>query len=447
MKFMLTILFPAIVELLLSQLFAVVDTVMLGQMENSSIALASVGIANSPIGVLMQLFNGFGIGVTAVVAWAIGREDWDDAKRLTRQSLVLMGIIGFFILGIGLWLKDPILTFAGVQPDTYAHADCYYTTVMAGMPFLSATWCISAILRGVGLTKLPMYYNLFANGINVVLNYLLIYGKFGLPELGVEGAAIATTISRIVGCLCSVCVLFLKRSPVRINFRESFMPQFSVIKRVVSIGIPSSADSFIISIGLLLFSRTLASTYDTNVYAAHVAMSNINSIGWILPNAMGVAATTLVGQMMGAKRPDKARAFGNRSLSFSLLSIVVASVIFFLFRMPIAQVFSSDADVCQLISDTSWVLILSWVALSFALPLTAALRGAQDVMFPMLASVAGMICLRILPMHLVLVKWEMGLPGAWMLITLDFAARALVVGIRYLTGAWMKKTEKAPNPS
>ena len=210
---------PALVELLLSQFFGMVDTIMLGRLPDSALVLTAVGITASPINLVVCVVTAFCIGTTATVAVFTGAGKSDRARSASRQSLLLLSAAGIILTVVCIAFAEPIIRFAGAEGETLAPSVSYYRLIAAGFFFQSVTISITASLRGVGITKLPMLYNLTAAGINVGLNYILIYGQLGCPAMGVEGAALATTLSKIISFLAAVFIMFFVKTPVSVQFQ------------------------------------------------------------------------------------------------------------------------------------------------------------------------------------------------------------------------------------
>lgn len=191
----LSITLPALFELVLSQLFTMVDTIMLGRSEVSAVAIAAVGLTNNPMNLVRSILIALNVGTTAGVAWAIGAGDRKSAAQISRNALMMNALVGTTAAAIVHTFAGPIVTFMGAGADTFEYAKNYLQIISLGMIPLSMTFAITAGLRGVGQTRLPMTYNLIANMLNVVGNYVLIYGKFGMPKMGVSGAALSTALS------------------------------------------------------------------------------------------------------------------------------------------------------------------------------------------------------------------------------------------------------------
>jgi len=195
-RFFLSIMLPALVELLLSQVFGMIDTIMLGRLPDSAGVLAAVGITTSPINLVVCVVTAFCIGTTATIAIATGAGKHEEARSTARQSLMLLGLIGVVLKVFCMAFAGPIIRFAGAKDEIFAGAVTYYRLIAAGFFFQSVTISITAALRGVGITRIPLLYNLSSAALNVVLNYIMIYGKLGLPPMGIAGAALATTVSK-----------------------------------------------------------------------------------------------------------------------------------------------------------------------------------------------------------------------------------------------------------
>ena len=200
----LTIALPSLFELVLSHLFAMVDTIMLGRSAISAVAIAAVGLTNNPMNLTRSILISLNIGTTAGVAWAIGAKENKSAMHISRNAVMLNSLVGMLASLIVFTFAGDIVTFMGAGPDTFDYARMYLRIIALGLLPQSITFAITASLRGVGQTRLPMTYNLIANMLNVIGNYVLIYGKLGFPAMGVAGAALSTMLSQLIGCFMAL---------------------------------------------------------------------------------------------------------------------------------------------------------------------------------------------------------------------------------------------------
>ena len=438
MKRVMVIMLPAMVELLMTQLFHMVDTIMLGHSSISTVAIAAVGLTNTPFNMCNGVMNALNVGTTAAVAWAIGAKKTEDAKAITRTALSLNFIVGVIVTCI-LYLGAPtIITFMKAEPDAYEYAVEYLQIIALGVLPLVLTYGITGSMRGVGKTKLPMLYNLFANLLNVIGNYLLIYGKFGFPEMGVAGAAISTTFSRWVAFVLAVGVLYFGKHPIRQSFTLDFIPRKEWLKRITRVGSTAAAEQMIMQIGFMMFALTV-SGLGTSTFAAHQIALNVNGLTWMPAQAFGVAATAIVGQCLGAGDKRRAEDFIKVIHRMSLGVAALIAVTFLLTSQYIAALYTTDASTAAQAAIALKLIAVGLPGICTQIPIAAALRGAGDARFPLIASGLGIWIFRVAVAPLFVYTFGWGLTGAWLSIALDQTTRASVVYARFRTGKWMHK--------
>lgn len=230
------ITWPAFLELVMSTLFGMVDMVMLGRL--SPVAIAAAGLTNQPFMLLMAVFAAVNVGGTALVSWCVGAKNMDHARSVTGQLISVNFLIGLVVTVIGYFSAGLVVTFMGAQPDTKPLAIEYFQIVAFGLLFQAVTMAVTAALRGAGETKLPMVYNLGSNLLNIFGNYVLIFGKWGFPQMGVSGAALSTTIARGLACLAALTIVFFTRHTVlRIKPKNCLRFNREDIAKVFRIGL------------------------------------------------------------------------------------------------------------------------------------------------------------------------------------------------------------------
>ncbi|MGE5528189.1 MAG: MATE family efflux transporter [Patescibacteria group bacterium] len=428
------ITWPAFVELVMSTLFGMVDMIMVGRL--SPAAIASVGLTGQPFMLLLAIFAAVNVGTTTLVAWNIGGSHLRKARSITRQVLVVNAILGTAIGLLGVLAARPVVLFMGAGPDTVKDATAYFQIVAAGLLFQAVTMGITASLRGAGETTAPMLYNVGSNLLNVFGNYVLIYGKFGFPRWGVAGAAASTTLARFVACLAGLYILFRSRQTIlALRFKGDYRPDWPTVKKVFSIGLPAALEQFVLQSGLMLFARTVSGLGTLN-FAAHQIGLNISGISFAPSMAFGVAATTLVGQSLGAHDAEKARRYARAIHKMAMGTACFTGAIFILFSHPLARLYTSDLAAAALAGVILKILALAQPGQSTQLTLAGALRGAGDTMYPLYASVIGIWGFRVAAAYAFVNIFHWGLNGAWIALVLDQYTRATVVYLRFRSGAW-----------
>ena len=430
----ISITWPAFVELVMSTLFGMVDMIMVGRL--SSAAITAVGITNQPFMLLLAIFSAVNIGTSTLVAWNIGAGNKEKANLITRQIVVVNAILGIIMSFIGVFFSHQIVVFMGAEADTIRDATIYFQIVSAGLVFQAITMGITAALRGAGETKIPMFYNIGSNLLNVLGNYILIYGKLGMPKLGVSGAALSTTISRCVACFIGLGVIyFSNQSVISIERKDRFRFDLDIIRKVFSIGLPSALEQFVLQSGLMLFARTVSSL-GTVKFAAHQIGLNICGLTFSPSMAFGVAATTLVGQSLGANDEEKANKYADMIHHMAILVACIMGGVFILFSYQLASLYTKDDTVATAASVILKIMALAQPGQSTQLSLAGVLRGAGDTIYPLYASIFGIWIFRVFIAYVFVSIFHWGLIGAWVALLFDQYTRAAIVYFRYRSGKW-----------
>lgn len=425
---------PSLAELLLGHLFGMVDMVMVGNVSTAS--LAAVGLCNQPMMLALAVFQALNVGSTALVARFIGTNDNDSAGAVVKQTLVITVLMGFLVSVLGYIFADRIIGFMGAEPEVLPLATRYLKIIALGGIFITTSMGIGAALRGAGDTVTPMRYNMFSNLINVVLNYILIYGKLGFPTMGVVGAATATTISRSVAMIMAISAIYHPNSILSLSERKGFFLDFDIIKRILKIGVPSGIEQFVFRTGQIEFARTVAGL-GTTVFAAHQVAINVFGLSFSPSMAFGIAATTLVGQSLGAERPDMAEKYGMETRRMGMIVAVTIASTFFFFGRKIAGIYTNDPEVISLAAGCLKIIALMQPMQSTQFILAGALRGAGDTRGPLISSFIAVWGIRVI-LAKIFINLGFGLTGAWMAQACDQVFRSVFMYFRYNSGKWKK---------
>lgn len=425
---------PALAELVMSTLFGMINMIMVGQI--SPAAIAAVGLTNQPFMLLIAIFAAVNTGTTTLVAWNIGAKNVENARSVTRQVIIVNLILGTLMSVLGIFSARAIVTFMGAEPDILELSTLYFQIIAAGLVFQAVTMGITAALRGAGETTLPMLYNIASNLINVMGNFLLIYGYLGFPKLGVTGSAISTSFSKLLACLAGLYVLYLsRRSCLNLKVKERFRFDLSCIKKVFEIGFPAALEQFVLQGGLILFAR-IVSSLGTEGFAAHQIGINISGLSFAPSMAFGVAATALVGQSLGANNAEKASRYISSIQRMAVSTACCIALIFILFSYPIARLYTNDAGVASMAGMVLKILALAQPGQSTQLSVAGALRGAGDTLYPLYASVFGIWIFRVAVAFIFVSVFHWGLAGAWVALVLDQYTRSAIVFLRFRSGKW-----------
>lgn len=422
---------PVIGEQLLQTLVGVVDMALVGRLGPA--AVAGVGTANQLLQVAISAMGAVSVGTTVLVARATGARTPQRAGHVTVQSLLSGVLISVLLVFAGTAFARPLILLLGPEPAVVVRGTEYLRIVSLAFPALVAMLVAGGALRGTGDTRTPLTASALMNLVNLVLAYCLIFGKLGLPALGVSGSALAAGIARGCGAVFLLVLLF---QPGRILVtRSQWLPDLNVIRRVLWIGIPTAIEQTMLSAGFLLYGAMVI-TLGTTVYATQRITFQAINLAFMPAFGYATAATTLVGQSLGARRPEAAAAATRSALRQALFWMTVAGIAFAVLARPLMYLFSDDPEVIALGAVAIPVLVLAQPFWAIGQVYAGSLRGAGDARFPMVATSAGMWLIRLPTAYLCGIVFGWGLPGVYLSSTFDAAFRAALNYLRYRGGRW-----------
>ena len=433
------IAWPSFVELLLTQLASMVDLMMVGSMggeahpEIGAQALSAVGLTTQPKFLLMGAFVAMNTGVTALVARYKGQNDKEKANLVVRQGLMLTFILTIILSILGTVFARPMVIFMGSTEEIVTTwATQYLQIQMIGFLTMALTSTITASLRAVGDSKTCMIYNLIANVVNVVFNWLFIYGNCGFPELGVAGASLATVLGQFVAFIIAFVVLLRGNGFLKLEFKLGFMPDKTVLGNVVNIGIPAMIEQLLMRAGMIIFAKTVASLGTTS-YATHQVCMNIQALSFMTGQAFAVSATTLMGQSLGKRRTDMAQAYCSRTRTVGFSFSLVLAAVFVFFGGAIVGLYNSDPQIIDMGGKIMLFVAFLQPFQSSQFIIAGGLRGAGDTKATAMFTFITVLLVRPI-VAIVMVKLNFGLYGAWFAMACDQVLRSALVLGRYQSG-------------
>ena len=439
-KLFLSLFLQALIETVIIRCFSIADSIMLGQMTDSTTAVAAVGLCSSPINLISGVASSFFIGVTATISWLYGADKKKQLRTVAWQSLAIGSVIAIFFCAFSVLFSRNIMAFICADKQVLDIASNYFRINAYGFLFQILTSNITAILRGIGITKLPMMYNITGGIVNVTLNYLLIYGRLGLPEMRADGAALATSISKLVSLLIALGILFLKDTDVHMKYGLNKKWDKNICTKMIPIGITSACEQALLQVGAIL-SAKVVSTLPVSVIAANQVVGSVEGFAWSTGSATQTAITVLFGRSLGENNTNKAKAFLRYAVKCALFFALFEMLIFILFGRQLAITFSNDASLYGMIS-------IIFIIASFSLPfinthqtVSGALRSAGDSIAPLIASLCSLWIFRVALGYLVVSVLHKSIYVYRICLFLDQFTRSLMVSIFYLTGHWKKRRQ------
>lgn len=443
----LRLAWPSLCEQIMVTMVQYVDTAMVSSLGAAS--MAAVGI-NMPMNwILHGAMMAVSVGATVTVARSVGAKKYENASTAARQAVVLGLLLGLFFTVFLLFTGGMIPRWLGAQPD-YVNDACSYLRIFGlglGPGFTGII--LSGVLRGTGDTRTPMLANIVNNVVNVIGNFFLIYPSrdavyFGFEVhvpgmgLGVAGAAAATAFSSMIaGAMLFVVLLHRKSNPAHFTLRQSFKPEKTVIRGILSIGIPTALERVTLSSGQLLFIR-LVSSLGTVAVAAHQIAIVAESFCYMPTWGFSMAATTLVGQCLGAGRPDYARKHANTTLAAGVTTMTIAGIVLYCIPEFLMRFFSKDPEVVSIGASLLRIIAIGQPFTALMIVLTGALRGAGDTRWPFYISAIGMWGIRLCSAWFFIHIAGWGIQGAWYGMVTDLSIRGFLFLGRWRSGRWVK---------
>jgi len=425
---------PIILSNLLQTVTMFVDLVMVGQLGHE--ALAAVGLGGQVLFFVWAIIMGLSTGTIAIVARRSGEGKMKTADNVLKQSLVLGIILSIPAAVIGSVFGVQILSVFGAEDQVVSLGYEYISTVFLASPAIFVFIIASSALRGVGDTKTPLYVSVILNLINFTLNYCLIFGNFGFPRLGVQGAAVGTSIAFIASLLIYVFILSRPRSKIHLR-RKGPTLTIKTIRSILRIGTPSALEQALIQFGFVIFIAYIVS-FGTEALAAHNIGGRIQSLAFMPGFGFAVATTTMVGQSLGTKNPAKAERSGWEGTKLSLITMSSIGFLMIFMANPISRLFASDPVVVSLSIDWITLLAFAMPAIGIHFTMTGALQGAGDTKWPLYVSFIGLYLLR-LPLAYVLgFMTPLGVNGVWISMVLEYYVRAIIITSRFKKGKWKR---------
>jgi putative MATE family efflux protein len=413
-----------VLEMVMESVFAVCDVFFVSKLGAS--AVATVGLTESWLVLIYALAMGLAIAASATVARRTGERDPEGAARAATQAILLSLSVGLVLGLIGGFFAPSMLGVMGASPDVISIGSTYARVMLGGNATIFMLFLINAIFRGAGDAAIAMRVLWLANAINIVLGPCLIFGWGPFPELGVKGAAIATTIGRGTGALFAASRLLKPGSRIDIHARHLKLEP-ELILRMARMAW-NAAVQFLIGMGSWIALIRILSTFGSNVLAGYTIGVRVIMFA-LLPGAgVANAAATMVGQALGAKKPERAEEAVKIAGKYNMVVMTAAGALLAMFAPAIARFFTSDPDVVPYASTSLRVVALGFPLYAWGMVLGQAMNGAGDTRTPTWLNFFNFWC------------WE--IPLAWLAKTLGLGTTAIFAVITvafstYAAGAWI----------
>ncbi|WP_086347691.1 MATE family efflux transporter [Candidatus Enterococcus clewellii] len=424
---------PATIENVLQTLVGFIDTLMISKI--GLLAVTAVGVANTILNVYLALFIALGVGTSALIAQKIGAGKGKEAQTITNQSVILAILIGLFLGVISILFGRPLLGIMGASAEVLDSGMQFFLVVGGASVFIALMTIFGSILRATGDTKSPMEISVVVNIGNIVIDYILIFGFGPIPALGVLGTAIGTVLSRVIGCVLLYRKVQQSQSPIdlpNLFSKSNFKP-------LIDISIPAALERLVMRLGQVVYFGLIVSI-GAKTFAAHSIAGNIESFTYMPGYGLATAATTLVGNSIGAKNYKQTKEYAYSSVRYGVIVMSTLGVILFFGAPFFASLFTDDQEAIRQIIIALKIDAFAQPGLAISLITTGALQGMGDTKAPLYSTALGMWGVRVVGVILLSKVLNMGIAGIWLSIAVDLYLRSLFLVYRF--GKNLKTYEK-----
>lgn len=432
-KQLITLLLPIMVEQLLNSFMGMADTMMVSNV--GSAAISAVSLVDSINVLAIQVFTALGAGAAIICSQYLGRGDRESSNEAARQVTLSVLTISTVLSILCIVFRGPLLhlIFGQVEEAVMDNSMIYFLLTAISFPFIALFDAGGAFYRAAGNSRFPMMISVLSNGLNIAGNAVLIFGF----QMGVEGAALSTLFSRI---FCAVVIFWNLRKPdqvIVVNHYLKIRPNFPLIGKILSIGIPSGIENGMFQFGKLAIQSTV-STLGTAAIAANAVTNILENLNGVAAQGVGIGLMTIVGQCIGAGRKDEAIYYIKKLSKMAEAAIIISCLVVFALCRPITILGGMESESARMCFEmTLFITItkpISWV-LSF-IP-AYGMRAAGDVKFSMITSCASMWLCRVSFTIFLCRIYGFGPIAVWIGMFADWTVRGIVFTIRFHSRRWL----------
>ncbi len=423
---------PIFLEVFLFMLMGIADTFMLSALSDD--AVSGVGAANQYLHIAILVLEVIGNGAAIVVSQYLGSKRYIEASKISALAVTLN-------LGVGLVISAGFLLFSrhmmeamNLQGDVLMYAQSYLS-IVGGAIFLQAIInSLAAIIRVHGFTKQAMFVSLGMNIFHIAGNYALIFGKFGFPEMGVQGAAISSAFSRFVALIVFFWLLY-QVMEYRVKFQYYITLSKEYIGKILKIGIPSAFEQVMYQ-GCQIVFLYYATYLGAESLAARQYAMNISMFIYLFAIAIGMGTAIIVGRLVGGNEKDEAYHRVWKSVKWASAVTMMMVVLVMTFRTQLISVFTDNPHIIELGATVLLLSIVLETGRTMNIVLINSLRAAGDAKYPVLIGAMSMVMMSLPLGYFFVFHLDMGLAGIWLAIAADEWTRAVIMFFRWKSRAW-----------
>lgn len=429
------VFFPLLVEMLLLNTMGTINTLMLSQYSDD--AVAAVGSASQLLGMILTVYTVVSNGASIVINHNLGAGNKESASDAAFTSIFFCGSLSLIIGTVLSSFAKPLLTMMRLEGDVLEYAITYFSIAMFFSFFQAISSSISSIFRSHGMPKVPVTVSLCKNGFMALCDYIVIFRPFETPLVGVRGIAICYALCE---CLAMVTmIVLLIKIPLGLELQKKNLSTLKNIGKVLRVGVPSGVSSISYSLSQVVSTAIIAVLGMASI-SAKIYVSNIVFYVYVFGMTLGISTSLLIGWLVGAGKYEQAYRLNIQNLKITISTNILLSGIIYLLAEPLLGLFTTDPTIIALGKSIMFIDIFVEIGRGFNHVEENCLRGAGDVMFPMIISMTSCWVMSILFSYILGIYLGWGLVGCWIAFAMDEAFRGLLYFLRWRSRKWTTKT-------
>ncbi|MCS7152241.1 MAG: MATE family efflux transporter [Endomicrobia bacterium] len=435
-KSIFSLAIPVIIANFFTIALELTDAIFVGKL--GSDVLAGVSMAGTVMFFLSTFVGGLSIGLISLLSRAFGEKNYKKADHIALQALYLGIIISSIIGIIGFLTSDLLLKFLGANSYVLEVGSSYAKILFVGLFTMFFMFLGNAVFQSAGDTLTPMKINAFSVVVNIILDPIMIFGLFGFPRWEAKGAAVATVLSRSFGSLIMLRKLLKHNGVVHLQIKENLYLDFEILKKLLFIGLPGSIQMLLRSFSMVILTK-IASLFGPVVVAAYGVGGRLYHLFLFPGFGFGAAASTMVGQNLGAKNPKRAKESTLKSVYYYLIFNLVAGILVFIFAKQLAFVFNTEEEFVRTVSVYFRYITIASVFTTFGVVFSQSLQGAGETVIPMFSTFLSLYIIQI-PVAYILSNY-LGFKevGIWIAHVVGNFVNAFVVSLIFFYGNWSER--------
>ena len=434
-KKILQIALPAIAGLSTQMIVSLVDTAMVGRLPEATYALAAMGLGVLATWALISFFSSLATGTHVMVARKFGNNDFYGCGEILNNSIYLSFVIGTVVAAIAVFAAHYIAQFFAADPIVGNYAGDYIFYRFLGIPFFLISVSFRGFYFGINKTKIFMFSGLITNLLNIIFNFIFIFGMFGFPRMGVAGAALGSTLATTFDSAFYIIVLLLPEYRNKFKNYKHLKIRFEIIEKIYKISIPVAFQNVFILLGFLSF-IAITGLIGTEQQAASQAVMSTLFISLLPGFGFGIAAQTLVGNNLGGKKIKLAKIFGYETAKVASVYSLFLGMVYIIFPKMILNIVTNDNTILEIAKPALQVAGFAQIFYATGVVLGNGLQAGGKTLFVMLAEVGTNLIIFVPLAYILGVKMELGLTWAWGALPVYIILYSSIIFMKFKYGKW-----------